>query len=102
MKTVKKGGSARNADAAWVTGGCLCGDVEVAIGFPARWAWHDHSAASRRAHGAAYATYVGSWRSRFRVTKGEAKIGSSMPNLAPDFRFKSAPADRVQPHPEGP
>ena len=74
MKTVKKGGNARNADAAWVTGGCLCGDVEVAIGFPARWAWHDHSAASRRAHGAAYATYVGSWRSRFRVTRGEAKI----------------------------
>ena len=26
---------------------------------PARWAWHDHSPASRRAHGAAYATYVG-------------------------------------------
>ena len=41
---------------------------------PARWAWHDHSAASRRAHGAAYATYVGCWRSRFRVTKGQSKI----------------------------
>ena len=41
---------------------------------PARWAWHDHSAASRRAHGAAYATYVGSWRKRFRITKGKAAI----------------------------
>ena len=28
----------------------------------------------RRAHGAAYATYVGSWRKRFRVTKGKAAI----------------------------
>jgi hypothetical protein len=44
------------------------------IDTPARWAWHDHSQATRRAHGAAYATYVGSWRKRFRVTKGERSI----------------------------
>jgi len=42
-----------------VFGRCLCGAVELEIDFPAFWAWHDHSAASRRAHGAAYATYVG-------------------------------------------
>jgi hypothetical protein len=57
-----------------VPGQCLCGRVKIEIDFPARWAWHDHSAASRRAHGAAYATYVGSWRSRFRVTQGLANI----------------------------
>lgn len=55
-------------------GRCLCGAVEVEIGVPARWAWHDHSAASRRAHGAAYATYVGSWRSKFRISKGEKLV----------------------------
>ena len=55
-------------------GQCLCGKVAFEIDTPARWAWHDHSAASRRAHGAAYATYVGSWRKRFRVTKGKATI----------------------------
>jgi hypothetical protein len=48
--------------------------VRIEIDFPARWAWHDHSAASRRAHGSAYATYVGSWRSRFRVTQGLADV----------------------------
>jgi hypothetical protein len=53
---------------------CLCGAVAFEIDVPARWAWHDHSAASRRAHGAAYATYVGSWRKRFRVTKGKSTI----------------------------
>jgi hypothetical protein len=53
-----------------VAGRCLCGAVGFEIDFPARWAWHDHSMASRRAHGAAYATYVGSWRKRFRFTKG--------------------------------
>jgi hypothetical protein len=56
------------------TGRCLCGSVAFEIDTPARWAWHDHSAASRRAHGAAYATYVGSWRKRFRITKGERTI----------------------------
>jgi hypothetical protein len=57
-----------------VPGECLCGRVRLEIDFPARWAWHDHSAASRQAHGAAYATYVGSWRSRFRVTQGLEEI----------------------------
>jgi len=50
---------------------CACGDVVVEIAVPAQWAWHDHSAASRKAHGAAYATYVGSWKSRFRFVQGE-------------------------------
>lgn len=53
---------------------CLCGEVAIEIDVPARWAWHDHSAASRRAHGAAYATFVGSWRSRCRVVKGEEQL----------------------------
>ncbi len=57
-----------------VQGRCVCGAVALEIDFPAFWAWHDHSAATRQAHGAAYATYIGSWRSRFRITKGEAHI----------------------------
>jgi hypothetical protein len=57
-----------------VKGRCLCGAVRFEIDFPARWAWHDHSNATRRAHGSAYATYVGSWRRRFRVIKGQAEL----------------------------
>ena len=57
-----------------VVGQCLCGAVHIEIGFPARWAWHDHTRASRIAHGAAYATYVGSWRKRFRLIKGAGEI----------------------------
>jgi hypothetical protein len=57
-----------------VKGRCLCGAVQFEIDFPARWAWHDHSRATRQAHGAAYATYVGSWRKRFRITTGETEI----------------------------
>lgn len=57
-------------------GQCLCGRVQIEIAMPAFWAWHDHSRASRRAHAAAYATYVGCWRSRARVTKGERQLTS--------------------------
>jgi len=57
-----------------VSGRCLCGAVELVIDFPAFWAWHDHSAASRRAHGAAYATYIGCWRKHARVVKGQRSI----------------------------
>lgn len=55
-------------------GGCACGAVRFEIDVPAVWAWHDHSAASRRAQGCAYATYIGSWKSRFRLLQGEAEI----------------------------
>jgi hypothetical protein len=57
-----------------VAGQCLCGGVRFEIDYPAFWAWHDHGRASRVAHGAAYATYVGTWRKRFRVTAGDKSI----------------------------
>jgi hypothetical protein len=57
-----------------VLGRCLCGSVVIEIDYPAFWAWHDHSHASRLAHGAAYVTYVGSWRKRFRVAQGVGQI----------------------------
>jgi hypothetical protein len=62
------------SNAATVAGQCLCGAVRIEIDYPAFWAWHDHSRASRLAHGAVYATYVGSWRKRFRITKGKAAL----------------------------
>jgi hypothetical protein len=75
VKLMKKSASADASQPAGpVSGQCLCGDVRVEIDFPARWAWHDHSPASRHAHGAAYATYVGSWRRRFRITQGRTKL----------------------------
>ena len=64
----------KSSPAGIATGHCLCGRVSFEIDVPARWAWHDHSAASRSAHGAAYATYVGSWRKRFRIAAGEDLI----------------------------
>ena len=55
-------------------GACVCGAVRLSIEVPAVWAWHDHSRASRHAQGCAYATYVGSWKSRFRILRGAEHI----------------------------
>jgi hypothetical protein len=55
-------------------GACVCGAVRFEIDVPALWAWHDHSARSRHAQGSAYATYVGSWKSRFRLLHGEEHL----------------------------
>ncbi|HXQ47235.1 MAG TPA: GFA family protein [Caulobacteraceae bacterium] len=60
----------RKAAPVQARGQCVCGAVAFEIDVPAVWAWHDHSAASRHAQGAAYATYVGSWKSRFRLLEG--------------------------------
>ena len=56
--------------AATTSGACLCGAVELDIDTPVFWAWHDHSAPTRLAHGAAYATYVGCWKSKVRIVRG--------------------------------
>jgi len=55
-------------------GQCVCGAIKIEIDLPAFWAWHDHGHATQRAHGAAYATYIGCWKSKVRVVKGKANI----------------------------
>jgi hypothetical protein len=62
------------ASAVQAAGSCVCGAVRFEIDVPAVWSWHDHSAASRHAQGCAYATYVGSWKSRFRLLDGAQHI----------------------------
>jgi hypothetical protein len=67
-------GAAKKASAVQAAGSCACGAVRLEIDVPAVWAWHDHSERSRRAQGCAYATYVGSWKSRFRLLAGEEHL----------------------------
>ena len=57
-------------------GACICAAVQLEIDLPAFWAWHDHSKASQRAQGCAYATYIGCWKSRVRVVKGGKSIST--------------------------
>ena len=55
-------------------GRCLCGTIVLAVRVPAFWAWHDHMPASRKAHGAGYATYAGIWRKRLRFLQGQDSL----------------------------
>ena len=72
----RPGLGSEKASAVQAAGQCVCRAVRFEIDdpCPAARAWHDHSAASRHAQGSAYVTYVGSWRSRFRLLEGEASI----------------------------
>jgi hypothetical protein len=72
----------RKPERATAAGACVCGVVRFEIDTPALWAWHDHSAASRHAQGCAYATYVGSWKSRFRWLEGEAHLSAYLDSEA--------------------
>ncbi|MEQ9518053.1 MAG: GFA family protein [Parvibaculum sp.] len=58
----------------WIKGQCGCGLVSFEIKHPARWAYHDHSAATRSVTGNAATTYIGSWRKRFRLITGEEQL----------------------------
>lgn len=51
-------------------GGCLCGRVQFAIQLPTKWAAHCHCSMCRRAHGAAFVTWVGVEADHFNLVKG--------------------------------
>ena len=53
-----------------IEGGCLCGAVRLRVGLPTLWAAHCHCSMCRRAHGAAFVTWVGIAADRFEFTSG--------------------------------
>jgi hypothetical protein len=58
------------------TGSCLCGDVAWAVDAPLAWMTHCHCSICRKAHGAAFGTYVGVSADAFRWTRGDAGLQS--------------------------
>ena len=59
-----------------VDGACLCGAVRFAIELPTKWCAHCHCSMCRRAHGAAFVTWVGVAEAQFRITAGEGELAS--------------------------
>jgi hypothetical protein len=53
------------------SGGCLCGGVRFAATPPVIFCAHCHCDFCRRAHGAAFVTWVGVQEAHFRVVEGE-------------------------------
>ena len=52
-------------------GGCYCGAVRFRVTFPSRFCAHCHCSNCRRAHGAAFVTYVGFRREQLEFLAGE-------------------------------
>jgi hypothetical protein len=57
-----------------IDGGCLCGDVRYEIRGEPRSMTHCHCSMCRKAHGAAFGTFIEVARGDFRWTQGQASI----------------------------
>jgi hypothetical protein len=55
-------------------GGCFCGAVRFRIELPSKWVAHCHCSMCRRAHGAAFVTWVGSATERATIEDGDAML----------------------------
>ena len=59
-----------------VNGSCLCGEVRFAFRLPSKFVAHCHCSICRRAHGAPFVTWVGTWEDRFEIIAGEPSLRS--------------------------
>ena len=57
-------------------GSCCCGRVRFRMQGPFGTFSHCHCTDCRKSHGAAFATYIGVGRARFRFLQGEGEVGS--------------------------
>ena len=57
-----------------IVGGCLCGAVRFASLSPSLFCAHCHCHWCRRAHGAAFVTWLGARADAFTITKGEMDL----------------------------
>jgi hypothetical protein len=57
-----------------VTGACLCGAVRFEVALPTLFCAHCHCTMCRRAHGAAYVTWIGVPRLQFRIQTGGTEL----------------------------
>ena len=70
-------------------GGCLCGAVRYSIALPPQWVAHCHCSMCRRAHGAAFVTWVGNLRENVRIEQGAELLTSHRSSAAAQRRFCS-------------
>lgn len=61
-------------DAGTASGSCLCGAVRFTAALPTLWMAHCHCTRCRRAHGAAFVTWVGTDAAKARIDDPEAQL----------------------------
>ncbi len=57
-----------------IDGGCLCGDVRFVARLPSKWVAHCHCTLCRRAHGAAFVTWVGMEAARCAIDDPRSRL----------------------------
>ena len=69
------------------TGQCFCGAVRFTLEWPSKWVAHCHCSMCRRAHGAAFVTWVGMDATRVRIEDdaGALRWFSSSPGAERGF-----------------
>ncbi|MGD8393850.1 MAG: GFA family protein [Candidatus Eiseniibacteriota bacterium] len=70
-----------------VAGGCLCGAVRFEADLPSRFCAHCHCSNCRRAHGAAFVTWVGFPIRQFRIVAGDTVLRSYRTDTGATRRF---------------
>lgn len=55
-------------------GSCLCGDIRFTVDWPSKWVAHCHCTLCRRAHGAAFVTWLGIENDRARIDDPAAAL----------------------------
>jgi hypothetical protein len=75
--------------AARVGGACLCGAVRYSIALPPQWVAHCHCSMCRRAHGAAFVTWVGNLRGNVRLESGAERLTTHRSSSGGQRRFCS-------------
>src|SRR6185437_13127476 len=90
-------GSKPRTSAAAVSGQCVCGRVRLEIGYPAFWAWHNHSQITRHAAGSESAEFQAqAWLKESHVP-GTARYVPPAPSQAePDRSCGSRRPARVR------
>lgn len=53
---------------------CLCGDLKIQVTLPSKWVAHCHCSLCRRAHGAAFVTWVGMEADRCTIDDPHARL----------------------------
>lgn len=56
------------------TGHCLCGAVGFSLHWPSKWVAHCHCTQCRRAHGAAFVTWIGMAEDRVRIDDARSQL----------------------------
>ena len=55
-------------------GACLCGALRFELALPSKWVAHCHCSMCRRAHGAAFVTWVGMEETRCRIDDPDGRL----------------------------